>query len=557
MTDLADNRPWLAGYPAGIPAEIDPDEYPSLKDLLERSFSEFAELTAFSNLGSELSYAEVEALSRSFAAYLQSATGLSPGDRVAIMMPNLLQYPVVMFGILRAGMVVVNVNPLYTARELEHQLSDSGARAIVVVENFADTVEQVLRATDVELVITTQIGDQFPLLKRLVTNFVVRYVKRLIPRWDIPGAIAYGSAIAHGESSTYQDVTVGPEDIAFLQYTGGTTGVAKGAVLTHRNMVSNVLQAVAWARPFIKGRGDIVVTPLPLYHVFSLTANLFCFMEFGGHDLLITNPRDMPSVLKELERRPFAYLTGVNTLFVALINEPRFSKLDFSLLKVSMGGGMAVQTSVSEEWQELTGQPPSQGYGLTETSPIVCATPLDGRAFDGSVGLPLPSTEVAICDDEGNSLGLGEIGEICVRGPQVMREYWNRPEPTAEVFADGGWLKTGDIGRVDEQGFVYIEDRKKDLIIVSGFNVYPNEIENVVASHPGVLETAAVGIPDEHSGEAVRLFIVRKDPALTEAEILAYCRERLTAYKIPRTVIFADDLPKTSVGKGLRRALRE
>jgi len=557
MTDLADNRPWLAAYPAGIPAEIDPDEYPSLKDLLERSFSEFAELTAFSNLGSELRYAEVEALSRSFAAYLQSATGLSPGDRVAIMMPNLLQYPVVLFGILRAGMVVVNVNPLYTARELEHQLSDSGARAIVVVENFADTVEQVLPATDVELVITTQIGDQFPLLKRLVTNFVVRYVKRLIPSWRIPGAISYGSAIAHGESSTYQDVSVGPEDIAFLQYTGGTTGVAKGAVLTHRNMVSNVLQAAAWARPFIKGRGDIVVTPLPLYHVFSLTANLFCFMEFGGHDLLITNPRDMPSVLKELARGPFAYITGVNTLFVALINEPRFATLDFSLLKVSMGGGMAVQTSVSEEWQELTGQPLSQGYGLTETSPIVCANPLDGRVFNGSVGLPLPSTEVAFCDDAGNSLGLGEVGEICVRGPQVMREYWNRPEPTAEVFADGGWLKTGDIGRMDEQGFIYIEDRKKDLIIVSGFNVYPNEIENVVASHPGVLETAAVGIADEQSGEAVRLFIVRKDPALTETEILEHCRKSLTGYKIPRHVVFTDDLPKTNVGKVLRRALRE
>jgi len=554
MTDLADNRPWLAAYPAGIPAEIDPDEYPSLKDLLERSFSEFAELTAFSNLGSELRYAEVEALSRSFAAYLQSATGLSPGDRVAIMMPNLLQYPVVLFGILRAGMVVVNVNPLYTARELEHQLSDSGARAIVVVENFADTVEQVLPATDVELVITTQIGDQFPLLKRLVTNFVVRYVKRLIPSWRIPGAISYGSAIAHGESSTYQDVSVGPEDIAFLQYTGGTTGVAKGAVLTHRNMVSNVLQAAAWARPFIKGRGDIVVTPLPLYHVFSLTANLFCFMEFGGHDLLITNPRDMPSVLKELARGPFAYITGVNTLFVALINEPRFATLDFSLLKVSMGGGMAVQTSVSEEWQELTGQPLSQGYGLTETSPIVCANPLDGRVFNGSVGLPLPST---FCDDAGNSLGLGEVGEICVRGPQVMREYWNRPEPTAEVFADGGWLKTGDIGRMDEQGFIYIEDRKKDLIIVSGFNVYPNEIENVVASHPGVLETAAVGIADEQSGEAVRLFIVRKDPALTETEILEHCRKSLTGYKIPRHVVFTDDLPKTNVGKVLRRALRE
>ena len=550
-------RPWLSSYPEGVPAEIDPGQYASLKELLERSFREHAALTAFSNLGAELTYAEVERLSRQFAAYLQSRTDLEPGDRVAIMMPNLLQYPVVVFGVLRAGMVVVNVNPLYTARELEHQLSDSGARLIVVLENFADTVQQALPATSLEKVIVTEIGDQFPFLKRAITNFVVRHIKKLVPSWRIEQAERYREVLAEAAGLTYDDVEVRPEDIAFLQYTGGTTGVAKGAELTHRNMVSNVLQAAAWARPFIAGRGDVVITPLPLYHVFSLTANLFCFVELGGHDLLITNPRDLPSLIKELKRGPFTYITGVNTLFVALLNAPGFSDVDFSRLKVSMGGGMAVQRSVSDEWQAMTGQPLAQGYGLTETSPIVSANPLDGRAFNGSVGLPLPSTDVTICDDEGVPVGLDEVGEICVRGPQVMRGYWNRPEATAEILSGDGWLKTGDIGRMDEQGFVYIEDRKKDLILVSGFNVYPNEVEDVVVNHPGVLEAAVVGVPDEQSGEAVRLFAVRKDPTVTEAELIEHCRESLTGYKIPREIVFKDELPKTNVGKVLRRALRE
>ena len=550
-------RPWLSSYPEGVPAEIDPGQYASLKELLERSFREHAALTAFSNLGAELTYAEVERLSRQFAAYLQSRTDLEPGDRVAIMMPNLLQYPVVVFGVLRAGMVVVNVNPLYTARELEHQLSDSGARLIVVLENFADTVQQALPATSLEKVIVTEIGDQFPFLKRVITNFVVRHIKKLVPSWRIEQAERYQEVLAEAAGLTYDDVEVGPEDIAFLQYTGGTTGVAKGAELTHRNMVSNVLQAAAWARPFIAGRGDVVITPLPLYHVFSLTANLFCFVELGGHDLLITNPRDLPSLIKELKRGPFTYITGVNTLFVALLNAPGFSDVDFSRLKVSMGGGMAVQRSVSDEWQAMTGQPLAQGYGLTETSPIVSANPLDGRAFNGSVGLPLPSTDVTICDEGGVPVGLDEVGEICVRGPQVMRGYWNRPEATAEILSGDGWLKTGDIGRMDEQGFVYIEDRKKDLILVSGFNVYPNEIEDVVVNHPGVLEAAVVGVPDEQSGEAVRLFAVRKDPTVTEAELIEHCRKSLTGYKIPREVVFKDELPKTNVGKVLRRALRE
>ena len=550
-------RPWLRSYPEGVPAEIDPAQYASLKELLERSFREHAALTAFSNFGAELTYAEVDRLSRQFAAYLQSGTGLKPGDRVAIMMPNLLQYPVVLFGILRAGMVVVNVNPLYTARELEHQLSDSGARVIVVLENFAHTVQRALPASVVDKVIVTGIGDQLPFLKRVITNFVVRYIKRLVPSWRIDSAERYREVLTKGDDLTYKDVEVGPEDIAFLQYTGGTTGVAKGAVLSHRNMVSNVLQAAAWARPFIAGRGDVAITPLPLYHVFSLTANLLCFIELGGHDLLITNPRDLPGFIRELKRGPFAYITGVNTLFVALVNTPGLGDVDFSRLKVSMGGGMAVQGSVSNEWQSMTGQPLAQGYGLTETSPVVSATPLDGRAYNGSVGLPVPSTEVAICDEAGTFLGLGEVGEICVRGPQVMRGYWNRPEATAEVLSDDGWLRTGDIGRMDEQGFVFIEDRKKDLILVSGFNVYPNEVEDVVVSHPGVLEAAVVGVQDERSGEAVRLFAVKKDPSLTKAELIEYCRESLTGYKIPREVIFKDELPKTNVGKVLRRALRE
>ncbi len=554
---MTDTRYWLNSYPEGVPAAINPDQYASLTELLEHRFTEFAELTAFSNLGTELDYAEVERLSRGFAAYLQSATSLEPGDRVAVMMPNLLQYPIALFGILRAGMVAVNVNPLYTPRELEHQLSDSGARAVVVLENFANTVEQVLPATDIEAVIVTAVGDQFPFLKRMVTNLVVRHVKRLVPPWRIEAAVPYLSVLAQGEGLAYQDVAIGPNDIAFLQYTGGTTGVAKGAVLTHRNMVSNVIQAAAWAKPFIAGRGDVVVTPLPLYHVFSLTANLFCFVELGGHNLLITNPRDLQSVIKELKRGPFAYITGVNTLFVALMNAPEFATVDFSALKVSMGGGMAVQRSVAEAWKTLTGGPLSQGYGLTETSPIVCANPLDGRDFNGSVGLPVPSTDVVICDDSGAHMAVGEVGEICVRGPQVMREYWNRPDATAEILSADGWLKTGDIGRMDEQGFVYIEDRKKDLIIVSGFNVYPNEIEAVVVAHPGVLEAAAVGVPGGQSGETIRLFVVKKDPALTDTELIEHCRRSLTAYKIPREVVFKDELPKTNVGKVLRRALRE
>lgn len=551
-----DNRPWLNAYPEGIPAEIDPEGYSSLKALMERSFERFASEPAFSNAGTRLSYAEMDELSRQFAAFLQ-ARGLKRGDRIAIMMPNLLQYPVAVFAALRAGLAVVNVNPLYTPRELEHQLRDSGARAILVLENFAHTVEQVVQGTDVETVIVTEIGDQYPLFKRVLVNLVVRRVKKMIPPWKIAGTIRYRAALAQGRRATFKDVEVTGEDIAFLQYTGGTTGVAKGAMLTHRNMVANILQISAWSKSYLQGPGDIGAAPLPLYHIFALTVNLFFFFELGGHDMLVTNPRDLPSFIKDLAREPVTLVTGVNTLFAALLESPEFQELDFSKLKICLGGGMAVQSDVAARWKALTGQNLCQGYGLTETSPVVTANPLDGREFNGSVGLPIPSTDVEIRDDDGNTLPVGEIGEICVRGPQVMRGYWQRPGATAEILSEDGWLQTGDIGRMDEDGFFYIEDRKKDMIIVSGFNVYPNEVEDVATAHPGVLEAAAIGIPHEQSGEAVRLFVVKRDPALTADDVIAHCREQLTRYKVPREVVFRDDLPKTNVGKILRRELRE
>ena len=551
-----ENRPWLSAYPEGVPAEIDPEGYASLKALIERSFSQFESLPAFSNAGTRLSYGEMDELSRHFAGFLQSR-GLRHGDRVAIMMPNLLQYPVAVFAALRAGLVVVNVNPMYTPRELEHQLRDSGAKAILVLENFAHTVEQVVQDTDVETVIVTEIGDQFPPFKRVLFNFVVRRVKKMVPQWNIAGTIRYRAAMAQGRRASFEDVEVTGEDIAFLQYTGGTTGVAKGAMLTHRNMVANILQISAWSRPWLQGPGDIGAAPLPLYHIFALSVNLFLFFELGGHDMLVTNPRDLPNFIKDLAREPVTLLTGVNTLFAALLESPDFQALDFSKLKICLGGGMAVQSDVAARWKALTGQSLCQGYGLTETSPVVTANPLDGRDFNGSVGLPIPSTDVEIRDDDGNTLAMGEIGEICVRGPQVMRGYWQRPGATAEILSGDGWLQTGDIGRMDEEGFFYIEDRKKDMIIVSGFNVYPNEVEDVATGHPGVLEAAAIGIPHEQSGEAVRLFVVRRDPELTADDIIAHCRENLTGYKIPREVVFRDDLPKTNVGKILRRELRD
>ncbi len=551
------DRPWLKIYPQGIDAEIDPDAYTSLTALLEAGFERGRDDPAFSNLGTTLSFREIDAHSRAFAAYLQSLPHLRPGSRVAVMLPNVLQSAVAIFGVLRAGMTVVNVNPLYTKRELHHQLTDSGAAAIIVLENFAALVGKVRADSDLKTIIVTGVADHCPAPKRLLVHFVVRWIKRMVPGWDIPDAVAYRDALRTGHSLMYRRPELDGNDVAFLQYTGGTTGLAKGAVLTHRNLVANVLQAAAWARPFFDRKDGSVISPLPLYHIFSLTVNLFAFIELGGHNVLITNPRDLPAFIRELKASRPAALTGVNTLFNALLHTRGFSDIDFSGLKIVLGGGMAVQRSVAERWQEATGTIISQGYGLTETSPIVSANPLDMTTFNGAVGVPVPSTDVAIFDDDGRQLATNEIGEICVRGPQVMREYWNQPEETRNAFFPDGWFRTGDIGHMDEQGFVYIEDRKKDMINVSGFNVYPNEIEDVVGGHPGVVEAAAIGIPSEESGEAVKLYVVKKDDSLDEATLIAWCRENFTGYKVPRTVEFVDELPKTNVGKILRRELRD
>ena len=550
-------KPWLAEYSPGVPAEIDPDRYPSLVALLDESFARFAAQPAFTNLDTTLTFADVERLSRAFAAYLQALPGVRAGDRIAIMIPNTLQSPVVLFGILRAGMVAVNVNPQYTVPELEHQLSDSGAHTVVVLENFAHTVAAALPRTALKNVIVTRLGDHCSPLKRLVVNYVVKHVKKLVRPWQIPGAVAYRDALARGAAASYTPPQLTGRDLAFLQYTGGTTGRAKGAMLTQRNMVANTLQAAAWARPLFAADAGVIVTPLPLYHVYSLTANLLCFMELGGHNLLITDPRDLQGLIAQLRDRRFAIMTAVNTLFNALLHAPGFETLDFSSLRVCMGGGMAVQREVALRWQNATGVAIAQGYGLTEASPIVTANPLHLKEFNGSVGLPLPSTDVAIFDDQGRELGPGEVGEICARGPQVMAGYWQRPDETAQVMFGEGWLRTGDVGRLDARGYLFIEDRKKDVIVVSGFKVYPNEIEDVAVRQPGVREAAAIGVRDAQSGEAVKLFIVRKDPALTAAAVLAHARQNLTGYKVPRQVEFVDELPKSNVGKVLRRALKE
>ncbi|HHW76326.1 MAG TPA: long-chain-fatty-acid--CoA ligase [Xanthomonadaceae bacterium] len=547
---------WLKEYPPGVPAEIDLNEFASLKDILEKSCRRFADLPAYSNMGVTLRYRDIDRLSRDFGAFLQGL-GLGKGERVALMMPNVLQYPVALFGALRAGLTVVNVNPLYTARELEHQLIDSGASAIVIVENFAHTLQEVLGKTPVKTVVMTQLGDLFPFPKRPLVNFVVKHVKKLVPAWAIPGAIPFRQALRAGAGRALADVPLNHDDLAFLQYTGGTTGVAKGAMLTHGNMVANLQQASAWLSPFSRPAEETVITALPLYHIFSLTANCLTFMKVGGHNILITNPRDLPGFVKELGKVRFTIMTGVNTLFNALLHTPGFDRLDFGALKISLGGGMAVQRAVAENWRRVTGTPLIEAYGLTETAPAACINPLTLIDYNGSIGLPIPSTELSIRDDEDRELGIGEAGEICIRGPQVMRGYWNRPEETAKVMTPDGFLRTGDIGVVDEKGYTRIVDRKKDMILVSGFNVYPNEIEDVVALHPGVLEVAAVGVSDEKSGEAVKIVVVRKDPGLTAEALIEHCRQRLTAYKVPRRVEFRTELPKTNVGKILRRALRE
>jgi long-chain acyl-CoA synthetase len=553
-------RIWLESYPPGVPPEVDTRACPTLRHLLERSCARFRERPAIANMGVELSYGELDRLSRDFGAFLRSELGLEPGDRLAIMLPNVLQYPVVLFGALRAGLTVVNVNPLYTAGELEHQLADSGARAIVVLENFAHTVEQALARCRVEHVIVTRLGDLFPPAKRWLVNFAVKYVKRMVPRWSIPGATGLRDALVLGARQGLPEVNLGPHDIAFLQYTGGTTGRPKGAILSHGNMVANVEQTAAWIRILLKEGEETVITALPLYHIFALTANLLVFLKLGGRNVLITNPRDLPGFVAELRRTRFTVITGVNTLFAALLDAPGFDEVcaaSRGVLKVAVAGGMSVQRSVAERWQRATGIPLVEGYGLTEASPIVCGNRFDTEEFSGKLGLPVPSTEVAILDEHGAEVAPGETGEICVRGPQVMRGYWNAPEETANVFTREGWLRTGDIGRMDGRGFVEFIERRKDVIVVSGFKAYPTEIEDVAMLHPGVKDAGAVGVPDARSGEAVALYVVKKDPGLTAKALLEHCGRHLTGYKLPRRIEFREQLPKTVVGKILRRRLKE
>ena len=548
---------WLEHYPQGVPAEINPREYASLKEVFEKSCARFGDLPAFTNMDATLSYAQLDRLSRDFGAYLQHAAGLKKSDRVAIMMPNLLQYPVALFGALRAGMTVVNVNPLYTPRELQYQLADSGARAIVVLENFARVLQEVIHKTSVETVVTTQVGDMLPFARALLVNFVVKHVKRMVPDWNIELAADFRTALSIGSRHALQEVELTQDDIAFLQYTGGTTGVAKGAILTHGNMVANLEQAYAWISKTLEEGSETVITALPLYHVFALTANLLTFFKIGAHNVLITNPRDIEGFVKELKKVPFTVITGVNTLFNALLNAPGFGAVGTGAIKVALGGGAAVQRAVAERWKARTGVPLIEAYGLTETAPAACINPLDAREFSGSIGLPISSTEVSIRDDAGNELPLGEVGEICIRGPQVMKGYWNRPDETAKVLSAERWLRTGDMGFMDPSGYVKLVDRKKDMIIVSGFNVYPNEVEEVVASCPGVLEVGAIGVPDAKSGEAIKVFVVKRDPTLGAKDVIEHCRKHLTAYKVPKHVEFRDQLPKTPIGKILRRMLKD
>ena len=551
------NKIWLESYPEGVPAEIPTPPFKSVRDMIEFPMAEFPDRPSFTNMGTTLTYRELDELSMQFACYLQQTLGLIKGERVAIMLPNVLQYAVALCGTFRAGLVVVNVNPMYTPRELKHQLSDSGARCIVILENFAHTLEQVIDDTAIDHVITTQVGDLLSFPKNLLVNFVLKHIKKAVPAYNFKNSTNLRSAIKTGRDSKLAEVELGYADIAFLQYTGGTTGLSKGAMLSHRNLVFNVHQARAYEAGIFEDDRVVAITALPLYHIFSLQSNCLSIMLRGGENILITNPRDFPAFVKEMSRHRFSYFTGVNTLFNGLLNTPGFSDIDFSGLRLAVGGGMAVQEAVAKHWKEVTGKTIIQGYGLTETSPTAIVVPLQSEDFTGSIGLPVPSTEASIRDDAGKDVALGELGEICIRGPQVMEGYWQKPEETADVMFPGGWFRTGDIGRMDEGGFVYIEDRKKDMILVSGFNVYPNEIEGVVVEMEGVLEAAAIGVADEKSGEVVKLFVVRNDESVTPEDILDYCRDRLTGYKVPKQIEFRNDLPKTNVGKILRRALRD
>ncbi len=550
------DRIWLTQYQSGVPADVDLDVYQSIVDILEQACKRHGDLPAFECMGVPLSYAELDRLTQDFASYLQNVLGLNAGDRVAVMMPNLLQYPVAIFGILRAGMVVVNVNPLYTPRELSHQLKDSGARAIIIVENFCSTLQQALDATGVETVITTELGDLAPFPKNLLVNFAVKRIKKLVPAWNIPGTISFKRALARGRAQSFHRVVLTHRDTAFLQYTGGTTGVSKGAQLLHGNITANVLQSRAWLGDLLTEGKEIIVTALPLYHIFALTANCLTFLSVGAKNVLITNPRDLPGFVKELGEHKFTVTTGVNTLFNGLLNTKGFAELDFSALKLTLGGGAAVQQAVAERWRKVTGKPLTEAYGLTETSPGVCFNPMNTPDWNGTIGLPLPSTIVTMRDDDNQPVALGEPGELCVKGPQVMAGYWNRPEETAKVMTADGFLRTGDIATMDARGFVKIVDRKKDMIIVSGFNVYPNEIEDVIAKHPGVLESACIGVPDDKTGEAVKVVVVKKDPELTVASLREHCKVHLTGYKVPKVIEFRSELPKSPVGKILRKELR-
>jgi long-chain acyl-CoA synthetase len=548
-------RIWLKSYPAGVPADIDPKKYRSLVQLFEQSIAKFRERPAFHSLGKTITFGELDKLSRDFAAWLQGR-GLAKGARVAIMMPNCLQYPIAMFGILRAGCTVVNVNPLYTPRELEHQLTDAGAEAIVILENFGHVLQEVRSRTPLKHVVVTSLGELLG-LKGVIVNLVVRKVKKMVPPFDLPGSISFRQALSEGSSKPLSTPPLGHDDIAFLQYTGGTTGVSKGAMLLHRNIIAALLQYEAWLAPVMGSERAIIITALPLYHIFSLTVNCLVMMVVGGENVLITNPRDIPGFVKELAKHKYSIITGVNTLFNALLNHPDFPKLNFSSLKLAVGGGMAVQKAVAERWKQVTGTPLIEGYGLTETSPSATANPVNAAEYNGTIGVPMSSTEIVLRDDNDRDVALGQPGEICIRGPQVMAGYWKRPDETAKAIGKDGFFHSGDVGIMDAKGFIRIVDRKKDMILVSGFNVYPNEIEQVVAMHPGVLEVAAIGVPDEHSGEVPKIFVVKRDPQLTEHDLLEHCKKELTGYKRPKYVEFRTDLPKTNVGKILRRALRE
>lgn len=559
MTNAA-SRPWLSAYPQGVPAEIDPGQYASLVQLMEESFTKHATRPAYSFMGKEVSYGQTDSLSRALAAYLQGL-GLQKGDRVAIMMPNVPQYPVAVAAILRAGFVVVNVNPLYTPRELEHQLKDSGSKAIVIIENFANTLQQCIANTPVKHVVLAAMGDMLGLLKGGLVNYVVRNVKKMVPAYNLPGAVRFNDAVAEGTRGTLRKPEIKPDDVAVLQYTGGTTGVSKGAVLLHRNVIANVLQSEAWNSPVMgkvpEGQQPTGVCALPLYHIFAFTVGMMLSMRTGGRLILIPNPRDLPAVLKELSKHTFHSFPAVNTLFNGLANHPDFGSVNWKNLKISVGGGMAVQGAVAQKWLDKTGCPICEGYGLSETSPSASCNPVTAKEYTGTIGVPIPSTSMKCIDDDGNEVPLGQPGEIAIKGPQVMAGYWQRPDETAKVMTADGYFKTGDIGVMDERGYFKIVDRKKDMVLVSGFNVYPNEVEDVVAKLDGVLECAVVGVPDEKTGEAVKLVIVKKDPALSEEKVREYCRANLTGYKQPKVVEFRTDLPKTPVGKILRRELRD